>query len=51
LRNQYWKVLKKIGFTFVKKHTTIPGSLNFEQEVNRWKLTKEMFKKINDNEK
>lgn len=32
------KTLARLGFHFVKKHVTIPGSLNFEQEVNRWKL-------------
>ena len=37
------KTLKKIGFTFVKKHVTIPGSLNFEQEVNRWCLSSKDF--------
>lgn len=40
------KTLKKIGFKFVMKHTTIPGPLNFEQEVNRWELTKENYEKI-----
>lgn len=37
------KTLEKIGFRFVKSHTTIPGYLNFEQEVNLWELTREMF--------
>jgi len=32
--------LKKLGFTFEKKYITIPGIINFEQEVNRWNLTK-----------
>lgn len=32
------KTLPKVGFTFVKRYTTIPGSINFEQEVNQWKL-------------
>lgn len=32
------KTLERIGFKFVKKHVTVPGSLNFEQEVNRWVL-------------
>ncbi|MFD2823875.1 GNAT family N-acetyltransferase [Lacinutrix iliipiscaria] len=40
------KTLKRIGFKFEKTHTTIPGSINFEQEVNRWKITKEMLKNI-----
>jgi len=39
------KTLKKIGFKFIKKYRTIPGSLNFEQEVNRWELTKENYEK------
>jgi len=34
------KTLEKVGFEFVKKYRTIPGSLNFEQEVNRWELTR-----------
>jgi RimJ/RimL family protein N-acetyltransferase len=40
------KTLKKVGFTFIKKHTTIPGILNFEQEVNLWEMTKEQFEKL-----
>lgn len=40
------KTLKKVGFEFEKKYTTIPGSLNFEQEVNRWKMTKHKFEKL-----
>jgi len=39
------KTLEKVGFEFVKKYITIPGSLNFEQEVNRWELTKENYEK------
>ena len=42
------RTLKKIGFEFVKKYLTIPGSLNFEQEVNRYKLTKEKFEALKD---
>jgi len=37
------RALQKIGFEFVKTHTTIPGSLNFEQEVHLWKLTREGY--------
>lgn len=40
------KILENIGFQFIKKHTTIPGSLNFEQEVNLWRLTRERFQKL-----
>jgi RimJ/RimL family protein N-acetyltransferase len=43
------KTLKKVGFEFIKKHRTIPGKLNFEQEVNRWELTKENYEKITNN--
>ena len=32
------KTLPKAGFKFVKSHITIPGSINFEQEVNRWEF-------------
>ena len=39
------KTLAKIGFEFIKKYKTIPGSLNYEQEVNRWELTKEKYEK------
>ncbi|WP_196892607.1 GNAT family N-acetyltransferase [Aureivirga marina] len=34
------KVLEKIGFTFIKSHVTIPGSINFEQKVNTWEICK-----------
>jgi RimJ/RimL family protein N-acetyltransferase len=40
------KTLEKIGFEFIKKYRTIPGSLNFEQDVNRWELTKEKFESL-----
>lgn len=40
------RVLEKLGFTFVKKYTTIPGSINFEQEVNQWSLSREACNKI-----
>ncbi|MDX1911193.1 MAG: GNAT family protein [Saprospiraceae bacterium] len=35
--------LKKIGFRFVKRYTTTPGYLNFEQEVNLWELEAEFL--------
>ena len=41
------KTLGKIGFEFIKKYRTVPGSLNFEQEVNQWRLTKEDYLKLN----
>lgn len=32
------KTLKKIGFTLEKRYCTVPGSINFEQDVNRWRI-------------
>lgn len=40
------KTLEKVGFEFVKRYRTIPGAINFEQEVNRWKLTREKYEQI-----
>ena len=34
------KTLRKVGFTFVKTYVTVPGSINFEQEVNLWELNR-----------
>lgn len=40
------KTLAKVGFTFVKEYTTVPGTLNFEQVVNLWHLSKADFEKM-----
>ncbi|MDC8004804.1 GNAT family protein [Aureisphaera galaxeae] len=40
------KTLAKIGFEFVKTYETIPGSINFFQEVNQWRLTREKFQEL-----
>lgn len=40
------KTLENVGFNFIKKYKTIPGSLNAEQEVNRWELTREQYDTI-----
>ena len=40
------RTLAKIGFEFQMTHTTIPGTLNFKQEVHLWKLSKESYKRI-----
>ena len=32
------RVVKKLGFRFVKRYRTIPGPLNFEQDVNQYVL-------------
>ena len=39
------KTLQKVGFSFVKEYITIPGSLNFEQPVKQWSLSKATFLK------
>jgi len=30
------RVLEKAGFTFVRRYRTVPGAINYEQDVNRW---------------
>ncbi len=40
------KTLEKVGFTFEKRYRTVPGTLNFEQEVNRWTLTRQAYKQL-----
>lgn len=40
------KILKNIGFLFVKEHVCTPGYLNFEQSVKRWVLNKTDLVKI-----
>ena len=37
------KTLEKLGFKFVKTYTTISGWLNFEQPVNLWELSYEIY--------
>ena len=37
------KVLKKLGFKFIRAHKTIPGEICFHQTVNRYELTKNRF--------
>jgi RimJ/RimL family protein N-acetyltransferase len=39
-------VLRKIGFKFIKEYVTTPGSLNFEQPVNKWELSYDDYKKL-----
>jgi len=34
------RVLQKLGYKPVKRYRTIPGPINFEQEVNRYEITK-----------
>jgi len=40
------KALEKAGFSFVRKYTTTPGWLNFEQEVNLWEMSLEQYRSI-----
>ena len=40
------RTLEKVGFEYRRTYMTIPGSLNFEQEVNRWELTEANFRRI-----
>jgi RimJ/RimL family protein N-acetyltransferase len=41
------KALIKAGFSFVKNHTTTPGSLNFEQLVSRWQMSRDAYAQLN----
>lgn len=41
--------LRRLGFDFVKTHITTPGSLNFEQEVNRYRLSREKWAALQSN--
>lgn len=38
------KTLERIGFKFIKRHTTIPAGWTFQLEVNHWEMTLESFK-------
>lgn len=40
------KTLERVGFTFVRQYVGIPGSLSFEQPVNRWELRYEDFLRL-----
>src|SRR5262245_2697951 len=39
--------MRKVGFDFIRRYTTIPGRLNFEQEVNRWELSRDKYNSLN----
>lgn len=40
------KTLERVGFELEKQHVTIPGPINFEQEVKLWKLSKARYQEI-----
>jgi RimJ/RimL family protein N-acetyltransferase len=39
-------VLAKVGFNFTKQYATVPGTINFEQKVNRWHVSRAQFTKV-----
>ena len=44
------RTLQKLGFTLIREYTTTPGSLNFEQPVKRWELTREKYLQLRNTE-
>jgi RimJ/RimL family protein N-acetyltransferase len=40
------KTLAKLGFQWERCYRTIPGSINFEQEVNRWNLSRKAYEHL-----
>lgn len=40
------KTLEKVGFELEKEYITMPGSINFEQPVKRWVLTRERYRQM-----
>ena len=42
------KILKKIGFLFVRAYGTIPGSICFYQTVDRYEISRERFYEVNN---
>ena len=42
------KTLEKLGFRFEKEYITIPGSINFEQPVKRWVLSRQEWEAMNN---
>lgn len=38
--------LPMLGFQFENEYVTVPGSLNFEQPVKRWRLTRERWEEM-----
>lgn len=40
------KTLAKVGFEFRRQYVTTPGSINFEQEVKEWCMSKEQYLKL-----
>lgn len=40
------KTMEKVGFSFVKEHLSVPGSLNFEQQTKLWELTFDNYRNL-----
>ena len=40
------RVVEKLGFRFVKRYRTIPGPVNFEQDVNRYEVDRETWTRL-----
>lgn len=36
-------VLAEVGFVFVKEYTTVPGTINFEQSVKQWRMSRSRY--------
>jgi len=41
------KTMEKFGFDLVMEYNCIPGSINFEQPVKRWAMSKGKFERLN----
>jgi hypothetical protein len=37
------RTLERVGFSFVRQYIGVPGSINFEQEVSLWEMSRDMF--------
>ncbi len=42
------RIIRKIGFEFVREYETIPGWINFRQTVKRYEMTAERFNRVFD---
>jgi [ribosomal protein S5]-alanine N-acetyltransferase len=40
------RVLEKLGFRFIERYRTIPGPVNFEQDVNRYEMDRATWGRI-----
>ena len=40
------KTMEKLGFEFIKEYVTVPGWINYEQQVKHWELSLKKFKEL-----